>query len=500
MLKLISMYRNSIFTSFLVFLGMIQFPIHAKSQDGMYSCHIETMGTYTTPGSVPFWFRSNQFGSVPLDKSSASLVGSFHKEYSISNPHLLDWGFGLEERGNLGYCTNYSLIEGYGKIKLWVFEFRGGRSKEIMGLCDTSLTSGAWSLSGTALGIPKIELRIPEFYTLPFFNDLLAFKGNFSHGWVGEVPVYYKGEIHNVYTWLHEKSLYGRFGKPEWRLKFYGGFNHQVFWGNEKKYHGDIYELSNEETYWKVLTGGSYGNDSILYTRAGNQLGSIDLGIEYRFNTVRLFAYHIFVYDIGAMAYLENLADGISGLSITNLKTLSGIAQWKKILFEFMYTKNQAGEMWSGYTASGDENYFNNFYYREGWSYQGKSLGNPFITPKTLTRTDLPCDPIDYFNNNRVVLLHLGIEAILFNCNIEIKASYSFNYGTFGTSEAGHSLGDTHYPPSYGLFGEKEQFSTYLSISRELIKGFSINLKTAMDKGELYYNSYGLILGASKTF
>ena len=51
-------------------------------------------------------------------------------------------------------------------------------------------------------------------------------------------------------TYLHQKSLYGRFGKPGWKLKLYGGFNHQVLWGNEKVSYGDRYTLSPVKTYY----------------------------------------------------------------------------------------------------------------------------------------------------------------------------------------------------------------------------------------------------------
>ena len=39
------------------------------------------------------------------------------------------------------------------------------------------------------------------------------------------------GNVLQIGTYLHQKSLYGRFGKPEWKLKLYGGFNHQVIVG-----------------------------------------------------------------------------------------------------------------------------------------------------------------------------------------------------------------------------------------------------------------------------
>ena len=58
-------------------------------------------------------------------------------------------------------------------------------------------------------------------------------------------------------TYLHQKSLYGRFGKPDWKWKLYGGFNHQVFWGSEKKYYGSNYTLSPLEAYLYIITGKS---------------------------------------------------------------------------------------------------------------------------------------------------------------------------------------------------------------------------------------------------
>ena len=57
------------------------------------------------------------------------------------------------------------------------------------------------------------------------------------------------GNILQIETYLHQKSLYGRFGKPEWKWKLYGGFNHQVFWGNEK----DIGEISLHYRHLRLI-------------------------------------------------------------------------------------------------------------------------------------------------------------------------------------------------------------------------------------------------------
>ncbi len=149
-----------------------------------------------------------------------------------------------------------------------------------MGLCDTTLSSGSWSVSGNNLGIPEVEVSVPEFFIIPWLGQLFAFKGNFSHGWMGDVLRDEAGieeaDTVQLKSFLHQKSLYGRFGKPSWRFKLYGGFNHQVVWGNEQEYYNDDYTLSPIETYFYVITGKQYSNGSIQEERQGNHLGSID--------------------------------------------------------------------------------------------------------------------------------------------------------------------------------------------------------------------------------
>jgi len=170
---------------------------------------IEASGGYISPGHIPFWMRSNQFGSIPLDNASMGFMGSIHKDYDNKNKKLIDWGASVEGRVNVGNKSNFTLIEGYGKIKVSVFEFKAGRSKEITGLCDSSLSSGAFAVSGNALGIPKVELSIPEFYSIPIFDKLFAFKGNYVHGWIGDIPVnMLDGSERSLKTFLHQKSLY----------------------------------------------------------------------------------------------------------------------------------------------------------------------------------------------------------------------------------------------------------------------------------------------------
>ena len=295
--------------------------------------------------------------------------------------------------------------------------------------------------------------------------------------------------------------MYGRFGKSEWKWKLFGGFNHQAQWGSESEYYGEYYTLSDLECYWYVITGKAYGTSNIPSSKIGNHLGSIDLGFEYDFTNIRLFAYHQFFYDVGALGHLANLRDGLNGISLTNTQTANeNIFKWKKMLVEFFYSKNQAGEYWSPVTPSGDENYYNNDTYAEGWSYKGIGVGNPLIGTRYGIREELPNDPGDYFINNRVVAFHLGFEGSVKYWNFILKTSYSLNYGTYGTSVEGHSLGETHYPPMYGIFPETKQFSAYFETNKEFKRHLKFGFVGAFDAGDLYYNSFGLQLRVSKSF
>lgn len=469
------------------------------AQEGSVSYDMQLLGGYCGPGEVPFWFRSNQFGSVPPSGASLGLIGAVRKDYNLKRTRKADWGFAAEGRLNIGDPTKFILTEGYGKFKLGIFELKAGRVKEITGLCDTLLTSGSWSVSGNAPGIPKIQLAVPEFRTLPFFGDLFAFKGSYMHGWMGNWHI--DDEIvPNTPTYLHQKTLYGRFGKPSWKLKLYAGFNHQVVWGNERNiYLGEYYELNDWQTFLYINTGKKYNNDGIEETHVGNHLGSIDMGMSFEFPGIRLLIYRQNFYDAGALFYLANILDGLNGISFTNKLDNGKRFHWNRFLVEFLYSKNQGGEVWSKSTPSAFENYYNNGYYLTGWSYKGLGLGNPFISPTSSVKESFPIAPDNFFINNRVVALYLGMDGSCANWNFISKFSYSRNYGTYLTSTTGKVHSGTNFP-DYGIFPVVGQFSAFLEAKKELKKGIQIGIMTALDTGDLYNDSFGIMGSISKSF
>ena len=489
-------------------IGVIAFPLAVAAQSFVNSS-LEIQGIGTNESIVPFWMRSNQFGNVPNEGLSAAAVGSLYKNYADGSSTTflknLDWAFGFQGRANTGKKTNLLLIEAYAKLKLNIFEFKAGRSKDIMGIAgDQSLSSGNFSVSGNALGIPKLELSVPEYFVLPIFEGLFALKGQVAHGSLGRTEVS-EQPLHPIrhafpITYFHQKSLYGRIGKANSKLKAYAGFNHQVYWGNEKDVYGTNFTLNTSQTYFHVLVGKAYENKGkILSSKIGNQIGSIDLGFEYDFKNFKLNGYRQNFYDVGALSKLANIADGLNGISLENKIMSKTQLTWKKILFEFLHTKNQAGYPDSKPTKSGDEDYYNNDYYKKGWSYYGLGLGTPFVTARHNAREGQLAAPGDYFINNRVVALHTGLEMGLADWVFKLKLSYSWNYGTFATSPYGNTTGTIQHP-SFGNFEKVKQLSGYFTAERKLSPNYFAGIDLAFDWGRLLDNSMGSILKVRRQF
>ena len=213
-------------------------------------------GSYlSTSASNPFWVRSNQYGEVPLEPQGFTVRLQAKKEYKTlvhggKGKDKFSYGYGARAVFNAGTHNQFLLSELYGKVRYGAFEFYAGRRKEVVGLFDSTLSAGSYIWSGNALPIPKIQISIPNFTPITM-NGLVAVKGNYAHGWFGT-----SDSIQNYF--LHQKSLYVRIGKPSWRFKFIGGFNHQVQWGGTLRHVRydtgvKITRYGNDlESYWYV--------------------------------------------------------------------------------------------------------------------------------------------------------------------------------------------------------------------------------------------------------
>lgn len=405
-------------------------------------------GVYlSTSGRIPFWLHSNQYGIVPLESQFLTLRGTATKEYDSTKngknkQTKFSYGYGLSTVINIGKANKIILPEGYMKVRYGVFELYSGRRKEIVGLVDTILTSGSYIWSGNALSIPKIQISIPN-YTSIIGHGLISIKGAFAHGWFDN------GFVKNFY--LHQKWMYGRIGKPNWKLKFYGGFNHQVQWGGEyatpqKDPNGlTIDKLPSDfKSFLYLISGVSInkGDDGISagrplneqWNRIGNHLGTVDVALDWSLREYNLFIYRQSIYEDGSLFYLNNISDGLLGIGFKNNNFIKRRRKFNinKVLFEYLNTTSQGGITDSGNTISqlrGLDNYFNNSVYIDGWSYKDNSIGTPFFLDKNFL--NLKDGNIVKFRNTRLQSYILSLAGIYKDITFLSRYSKSVNYGTY---------------------------------------------------------------------
>ena len=453
----------------------------------------------STNGETPFWLRANQYGIVPNQSPIFTLRGSVSSDYkkaiSKEDQYKLskfDWGFGLNIVGDVGKESQFLIPEAYIKAKLGVFEIYGGRRKEIFGLVDSTLSSGSYIWSGNALPMPKIQISTPNFVPLPYTKGFLSFKGIYAHGWFENS----RTDVKNFY--LHQKSLYFRLGKPDWKFHFYGGFNHQVQWGgtllypdptNQLAYNGQVGSSFND--YVNVVTGMSLAvagdttkhgaNDA--FNRSGNHLGTIDFGFDVNTNNFSILCYRQNIYEDGSLYYLANISDGLNGISVKIKKKSDAKIRLQKIVFEYLNTTNQSGLTGSDNTNArlrGEDNYFNNSVYRNGWTYNQTSIGTAFINNISVTNTSNI-----YFNNSRVEAFYLGLKGLVSeNIKTEIRVSTSRNWGIYNGS----------------FDNSKQQFSALLKLDKTFNRFNSTTafLNLAFDSCGLFNSSFGGYLGIKK--
>ena len=126
----------------------------------------------------------------------------------------------------------------------------------------------------------------------------------------------------------------------------------------------------------------------------------------------------------------------------------------------------------------GDDNYFNNSEYRSGWTYYGRTIGTPFLTPYRPNSEGITLGVY----NNRVIAHYFGIQGYAVKrIPYTVRLSYSLNYGTYAAPldhtlhqfSFGAEVGVLNRPNAplhirigvYGDYGKLYKCNTGLTIS-----------------------------------
>ena len=457
-----------------VYVVLLLLPFVAEAQNDTIKYEVGFTGVGSTGAYAPFWLQSNNYGQISASPNSANINVGFSKDFN-NRSAVFDYGFKadvlLQTYDNK---TKAYFHEAYLKARLSVFDLIVGVREEHLGTQDSSLSCGGFLFSKNARPMPKITLGIERFTPVPFTKGYLEVKGAVAHGW-------FTDNVAGTNIFLHHKYIYFRVG-GSLPFHFQYGVDHVAQWGGNVPGLGQ--QPSSLSDYLRIVMGSS-GSSSALETDQINALGnhilSQSMKVEYRLSDFTMSGYWQNISEDSPrfMTNTMNKPDGLWGISIRNNRfpIITGL------VYEYLNSTDQSGPFHDkdGIVYGGNDGYFDNSVYKNGWSYFSRTIGTPFISSPVYNKNgDLVTA------NNRVQVHHLGVEGDVCGYRYKALCSLSENYGRYWVP----------YPEMI------RNTSLLLEVKKQFPKLSNIELGCSVgaDIGKLYGNSVGCMVSVRKSF
>ena len=372
----------------------------------------------TSSGSqAPSLFWHNTDGDIAGLPHSGNLSLGIIKPATRPN-RWFDYDFGVVLTGRISgshHNIAHPQIEGtgyfrelYAHVRLYIVDITAGIHPIRTGAADKDLGSGSLLFSGNAHPIPRITVGIDQWTAFPGLFGYVEVKGGLTHGWLDDnAPDVRK-------TQLHHKFAGGRIG-GKLPVNIAYEFHHVAQWGGYSATYGD---LGNNFNAWvnafMVRSGGSMANDQI--NAQGNHIGYQELSLDVKGDRWKVSAYWQIVNEDGPIRFIGtgmNKPDGLWGISMQQ-------SHWpfiQGVTYEFIHTTDQSGPFHDkdGCVYGGNDNYYNNSIYTQGWTYYGRIIGSPLLN----------------LHNTRVRAHHAGIKGDIYGWRYRVLCTYADNYGTY---------------------------------------------------------------------
>mgnify|MGYP001203149739 CR=1 FL=1 len=291
-----------------------------------------------------WWSKYNNFGQDPskikFDYNSIYQKNKIDYKISISV---------LEDKTYFGESFIKSRLFKNTQIKI------GRYYKDFSVYLNDDISSGSMLISNNAQPMPKIGLL--GSYTSKR-NESISFTYGIANAFFKKNNIYIHAPM------LHEKFLYLNYMKGN--NNFSIGFVHEAMWAGGTKESGKF--PSSFKDFLKVfisadgpkLPGEPHAN------ALGNHLGIWDFYYKRTVKQKILKTYYQHFFEDTSGLRFSNGIDGLWGIELENYipKTL--------LLIEYLQTTGQDN-------ARYNDAYYNHYQYNLGWSYNGYTLGNPFI-------------------------------------------------------------------------------------------------------------------------
>ena len=464
---------------------------------------------------APYYISSNNGGNITQQYSAllnASLVHSTDPDKRFA------WGAGIEVWGGYASSAGYQRYKGDGQFevqkqhpaRVWIQQaylaakYRSiyavaGQTYKSSPIVNRHLSSGDLVWSDNARPPVGLTAGFIDFQNIPFTRGWVQIKGEFGYyrqlddKWLENHYNYYNHFI-TTDTWLHYKSLHFR-TKPDQPVVFTIGAQSACQFGGTANYYEDgqitrtVKMDADAKAFFRTFIAGSGGNSAGDSFVEGNHLGTWDIALEYNLNDGKqLRAYTQWLWEDGSGIGKMNGFDGLWGLEYRNAV---GQPLIEGAVIEYIDFTNQSGPIhWTpndrpgtpitGH-SSGADDYYNNYIYN-GYQNRGMSIGSPFVKSPLYNQ-----DGYMRYRDNVLRGFHIGLKGYLASeWRYRLLGSYRKAWGT----------------PLLPRVGSVDDFSMMAEVSftpwrwRSCFYGpWTMTAALAMDRGKLYGNNWGGMLG-----
>ena len=435
------------------------------------TCHeqllyVSEVGVLASGGKgTPTWLQANRNGAVSPMPFSGSVTLGVVKPATRDN-RWFDYDGGIVLSGRIAGATTSGSIDYtgffkqlYAHVRLYIVDVTVGIKPQYFGAGDPELSSGSILFSQNVHPIPRISIGIDRWTAIPGLFGYAEIKGGLTHGWLGDNNGWVKG------TLLHYKYIGARVGgKLSVNVSY--EFHHVAQWGGFSSTYGD---LGNDfASFWNVLLGKSGGSTSNeLLNAQGNHLFSQQLCLTAKGEKWHVNAYWQNINEDGPVRFIGatmNAKDGLWGVSAEQ-------QYWPFICaltFEVLQTTDQSGP-WhdrDGQVFGGNDSYYKNSIYRQGWTYFGRTIGSPLMSP----------------SNSRVWAYHAGVRGDIYGFKYRAVCTYADNYGTYNAPAVSHNT------------------AVLLEVKKRVPQAWNLEFGVALagDFGTQYGNQFGGMITVSK--
>jgi hypothetical protein len=420
----------------------------------------------------PFWLVANRNGIV--DDASANGIARLGLSRSATNDgSTWEVGYGVDAVTRLSQHETAHFAEIFAALRYRGFVLRAGRWAETVGATNPRVSSGSLTMSRNAIPVPRVTFSTVGYVDVPYSQGYAEVKGRWTHGWM-------TGDRYVDRPYLHAKHAFLRLG-GDLPVRVFGGLVHNALWAGRSS-DPSIGEIADgPDDFWRVITvqAGEEGQPlgEQIY-KQGNHLGIIEIGGDARLGTFRIGAYRQFIYEDEDGAELETPQDGLLGITVADTRSHRIV---QRLTYEYLYTKWQSGSRGlgpqppAGEGVVGDNDYYNHYIYRSGWTSEGRTIGSPLL----LTYPSAPG-----IESNRVIAHHVGISGHpVESTQYRLLATYARHYGNYSDLRGALLQGR-----DYDFVPPKHQYSVLLetTVAWPGVPGLSVRASAAYDAGSVF--------------